>query len=104
MINIRWAHVDPNPLARQHEERQQQLEFINAVQVGVRIRSVCLAAERARAPQSKIDSVPVDQIDKKRSILTLQVRTASRHCCRFRHRRASSQALQRGQYPDTNPA
>ena len=54
VINIRWAHVDPNPLARQHDERQQQLEFINAV-------------------QSKIDSVPVDQLDRKRSILTLQV-------------------------------
>mmetsp|Transcript_12019 Transcript_12019/g.20073 ORF Transcript_12019/g.20073 Transcript_12019/m.20073 type:complete len:500 (+) Transcript_12019:97-1596(+) len=64
VINIRWAHADPNPLARQHEERQQQLEFINAV-------------------QAKIQSIPADQMDKKRSILTLQ-------------------ALQRGQYPDTN--
>ena len=60
------AHDDPNPLARQHEERQRQLEFLNAV-------------------QSKIAAIPAAQQEKKRSILTLQ-------------------ALQRGQYPNTDDA
>jgi hypothetical protein len=66
VIEVKWAHEDPNPLARQHEQRQRQLEFINAV-------------------QSKIQAIPADQLEKKRSILTLQ-------------------ALQRGQYPDTDAA
>jgi hypothetical protein len=66
VIEVRWAHEDPNPLARLHEQRQRQLEFINAV-------------------QSKIAAMPADQAEKKRSILTLQ-------------------ALQRGQYPNTDDA
>jgi hypothetical protein len=60
VIEVKWAHEDPNPLARQHEQRQRQLEFINAVQVqdsGHARRAAREEAQHSHAPGTPARSV-----------------------------------------------
>lgn len=69
-LNVRWAHDDPNPIARAHEEQAATARFLTAVQHALDDDHAAAAAASAQPPAKR----PAPTVDAPRTAPRVQYR------------------------------